>query len=128
MRLDELKDVNITEKRLAQLNDRGLMDTIDVCYLPPRKYYYYEKKSELSEENNGRFVRIEGKLIKKYIRLDAGCEALIKEAFETMDLSARGAHRVLKLARTIADLDGQDNIGRIHLAEAIQLNNSEIMN
>ena len=36
-----------------------------------------------------------------------------------MQLSARGYHRVLKLARTLADLDGADTVGRIHVAEAL---------
>ncbi len=36
-----------------------------------------------------------------------------------MKLSARGYHRVLKVARTLADLDGADSVGRIHLAEAL---------
>ena len=36
-----------------------------------------------------------------------------------MRLTARGYHRVLKVARTLADLDGEDRLGRIHLAEAL---------
>jgi magnesium chelatase family protein len=36
-----------------------------------------------------------------------------------MRLSARGFHRVLKVARTLADLDGEARVGRVHLAEAI---------
>ena len=36
-----------------------------------------------------------------------------------MKLSARGYHRVLRVARTLADLDGADKVGRIHLAEAL---------
>ena len=38
---------------------------------------------------------------------------------EALRLSARGYHRVLKVARTLADLDGADTVGRIHLAEAL---------
>jgi predicted ATPase with chaperone activity len=38
---------------------------------------------------------------------------------ETMRLSARGYHRVLRVARTLADLDGAEKIGRLHLAEAL---------
>ncbi len=49
-------------------------------------------------------------------------------ALSKLDISARSYNKILKVARTIADLDGLDNIGRDHLAEAIQLNNSEIMN
>ncbi|AVT79199.1 YifB family Mg chelatase-like AAA ATPase [Rhodopseudomonas palustris] len=44
---------------------------------------------------------------------------LLHEAAETMRLSARGYHRVLRVARTLADLDGCDRIGRVHLAEAL---------
>ena len=41
------------------------------------------------------------------------------DAAEKLRFSARGYHRVLKVARTLADLDGQDTVGRLHLAEAI---------
>lgn len=44
---------------------------------------------------------------------------LLRDAAETMRFSARGYHRILKVARTIADLDGAETVGRIHLAEAI---------
>ena len=45
--------------------------------------------------------------------------ALLREAADAMRLSARAYHRVLKVARTLADLDGSDGVGRIHLAEAL---------
>jgi len=44
---------------------------------------------------------------------------LLRDAAEKMRFSARGYHRVLKVARTLADLDGNETVGRIHLAEAI---------
>ncbi len=50
---------------------------------------------------------------------DAHGLKLLREAAETMRLSARGYHRVLRVARTLADLDGADKIGRLHLAEAL---------
>jgi len=50
---------------------------------------------------------------------DAGGLALIREASDRLHLSARGFHRILKLARTIADLDGATEVGRTHLAEAL---------
>lgn len=46
-------------------------------------------------------------------------QKLLRDAAETMRLSARGYHRVLRVARTLADLDGADTIGRLHLAEAL---------
>ena len=45
--------------------------------------------------------------------------ALIRDAANAMRLSARGFHRVLKVARTLADLDGEDRVRRLHLAEAL---------
>ena len=57
--------------------------------------------------------------VRKYCRLDdAG--ALLKAAMNQLQLSARAFHRVLKLARTIADLASAESIQPAHLAEAIQ--------
>ncbi len=50
---------------------------------------------------------------------DAAAQRLLKEAADSMRISARGYHRVLKVARTIADLDGAEKIARVHLAEAL---------
>src|SRR6202034_2849432 len=44
---------------------------------------------------------------------------LLREASETMRLSARGYHRVLRVARTLADLEGAEKLTRLHLAEAL---------
>ncbi len=51
--------------------------------------------------------------------LDEKAMTLMRQASETMRLTARGYHRVLKVARTLADLDGQAAVGRVHLAEAL---------
>jgi magnesium chelatase family protein len=50
---------------------------------------------------------------------DAQGLKLLRDAAESMRLSARGYHRVLRVARTLADLDGADKVGRLHLAEAL---------
>ena len=52
--------------------------------------------------------------------LDDRLHALLDRAVERLGLSARGYHRVLRVSRTIADLDGSTRIGAAHLAEAIQ--------
>ncbi len=52
-------------------------------------------------------------------KLDASGLKLMREAAEAMRLTARGYHRVLKVARTLADLDGDLHVGRVHLAEAL---------
>jgi magnesium chelatase family protein len=58
--------------------------------------------------------------IRQHCTLDGAGQRLMQAAMRQLQLSARGYHRVLKLARTIADLSGVDNIGPAHLAEAIQ--------
>jgi magnesium chelatase family protein len=58
-------------------------------------------------------------VIEDVAQLDVGGTKLIREASEKYALTARGFHRVLKLARTIADLDGAEQVSRPHLAEAL---------
>jgi magnesium chelatase family protein len=58
--------------------------------------------------------------VRKHCRLDQGSDGLLKSAVERLGLSARGITRVLKVSRTIADLDAAGRIGAEHLAEAIQ--------
>lgn len=58
-------------------------------------------------------------LIEKIAEPDAGGLQLLRDAAEKLKFSARGYHRVLKVARTLADLDGCDTVSRVHLAEAI---------
>jgi magnesium chelatase family protein len=60
-----------------------------------------------------------GSVIEEAARPDVSGMALLRDASERLNLSARGFHRVLKLARTIADLDGAAAVGRAHLAEAL---------
>ena len=59
--------------------------------------------------------------------LSAAGEALLRGAFDRMGLTARSHDRLLRLARTIADLDGAEDIAPEHLAEAIQYRNTEIL-
>jgi magnesium chelatase family protein len=60
-----------------------------------------------------------GPIIEDAARPDAAGLTLLREASERLNLSARGFHRILKLARTIADLDDSTTVGRRHLAEAL---------
>lgn len=58
-------------------------------------------------------------LLDTYAAPDEGGKALIADAAAKLNLSARAYHRVLKVARTIADLDGADGVRRLHIAEAL---------
>ena len=60
------------------------------------------------------------KALNRFCALDADCEALMHRAFDSMGLTARSYDRILRVARTIADLDGSECIGAAHIAEAIQ--------
>jgi len=59
--------------------------------------------------------------IRKYCNLTDEAAGLLKNAFEKMGLSGRGYDRILRVSRTVADLDGSDTIEARHIAEAIQL-------
>lgn len=62
---------------------------------------------------------LDGSQIKKYIKLNSDVEKILESTFIHKGLSARGTYRILKLARTIADLEGKDDISVYHLQEAI---------
>lgn len=57
--------------------------------------------------------------IKKYCALSSECESVLKSAYETLKLSPRARSRIIKVARTIADMDKKENIGVEHILEAI---------
>ncbi len=75
--------------------------------------------AELGRPDIGFNAAAPAKVVEAAVALDEGGAALIREASDRFALSARGFHRVLKLARTIADLEGVDSVSRRHIAEAL---------
>lgn len=63
--------------------------------------------------------RLSGKQTEIYCRPDKTGEKLLREAYEKMNLSVRAYHKILKTARTIADLEAEENIKEVHISEAI---------
>ena len=119
-----------------------LLDRIDICVeVSPVQYKKLDstEKIETSEEikqrvNKARKIQLERykkskilsnseltpKLIDKYCKLDNKGKQILENAFNKLKLSARAYGRILKVARTIADLEESENIEVKHIAEAIQ--------
>lgn len=132
---------NAVEKYLAKVSG-PLLDRVDIhIEVPPVDYNDMTKrvKAEKSEDirkrvnearkiQNRRFensntncnAKMTPAETRKYCVLSQEAEALMKAAFESMSLSARGYDKILRVARTIADLDSQENILPQHVAEAVQ--------
>jgi magnesium chelatase family protein len=119
-----------------------LMDRIDIHVDVPR--VDYEKLSDTRQGESSKIVcdrveaarqiqrvRFEGTSltcnadmhpaqVRQYCALDESCRSLMRAAMNQLQLSARAYHRILKLARTIADLASSEPITQTHLAEALQ--------
>lgn len=65
-------------------------------------------------------AQMSSKDVKRFCRLDTGSVELLNQAIQRLGLSARAYHRILKIARTIADLDGAKTLQTAHVAEAVQ--------
>lgn len=64
-------------------------------------------------------AQADGKILEEIAKLDSSGSQLLQDASKRLKLSARGYHRVLRVARTLADLEGEELISRLHLAEAL---------
>jgi magnesium chelatase family protein len=119
-----------------------LLDRIDLHLSVPRLRYEKLSSEESGESSSMIRARVESarerqkerlssrpymlnsempyKDVKKFCALDSAGELLLKRAMETYDLSARAYHRILKVARTISDLEGSESINSEHISEALQ--------
>ena len=84
------------------------------------------QRERLSEENMSVNSLMGERQIKKYCKLSKECEGILKNAFESMHLSARARSRIIKVARTIADLELSENILPEHILEATSYRNMDL--
>ena len=79
-----------------------------------------ERVKDLPDDQRPRTnAELDGELLEKLAAPEAAGRKLLTEAAERLKLSARGYHRVLRVARTLADLDGAATVARVHVAEAL---------
>jgi magnesium chelatase family protein len=78
-----------------------------------------ERYAEMGLGNVRTNAQVSGPALEAVARADPAGMALLRDAADSMRLSARGYHRILRVARTLADLDAADSVGRVHLAEAL---------
>lgn len=78
-------------------------------------------------ENAGPNAQLSGDRLSSACELDAECAKLMKSAFDRLGLTARAYNRVLRVARTVADLAGEEKIAPAHLAEALRYRQSGVM-
>lgn len=139
------KECTCTSQAIAKYMGKisgPLLDRIDIqIEVTPVKYQKLNSnsKTETSEQirdrvNLARKIQIQRykehniysnseltpKLIEQYCKLDENCKNILQNAFEKLGLSARAHARILKVARTIADLEQKENIEQNHVLEAIQ--------
>jgi magnesium chelatase family protein len=142
---DPIKECSCSLNTITRYQKRisgPLLDRIDIQVEVPRVDYDQLSSDRLGEASSEVQKRVErarrvqegrlrnsprsanGDMVPKEIRefcpLDSDCRMLLRTASQQLGLSARAYHRVLKISRTIADLNGEKNISSIHLAEALQ--------
>lgn len=145
---DETRQCTCTAKSRRQYLDKisgPLLDRIDIeIELPSVPYEDISGKSQKGEPSEkirervnrarefarARFTKandrtdlknseLTGEIFRRHCTPDAEGEAAMKKAYEVLELSARGHDRILRVARTIADLDGEETINAEHIGEAI---------
>lgn len=128
------------QQYLAKIS-QPFLDRMDICVEVPRVEYeslneekdgecseaIRERVSKARERQKERYKGLETtvnaalpvKELKRHCRLDSEGEKVMEQAFETLGLTARTCHKTIRVARTIADLEGAGQIGTAHLKEAI---------
>jgi magnesium chelatase family protein len=111
----EVTPVSFSELSAARISEKS----VSVRERVVRAREVQDKRYQANESVHCN-AQISSKQLREVCRIDDAGTQLLKTAMEKLGLSARAYDRILKVARTIADLDGKENIETTHLAEAIQ--------
>lgn len=111
-----LEVVPVPFKKLAEMESSENSETVRQRVIVARKI-----QEERFAEHKGVYsnAQMSSKLIRKFVQLDEAGNELIKNAMDKLGLSARAYDRILKVARTIADLEAEEHVLAHHLSEAI---------
>lgn len=107
---------SVKYKDLESVKDEEKSSTIRARVNAARKVQLERYKGLKIYSNS----QLQPSMINKFCKLDEKCRELLKNAFDKLGLSARAYNRILKVSRTIADMEGSEEIKQQHLAEAIQ--------
>ncbi len=112
--------VEVTPVPFSELSSQKMGE--DSTHIRDRVIKAREKQTERFKDNPGIYsnAQMSSKVLKEICVIDKASQNLLKAAMEKLNLSARAYDRILKVSRTIADLENSDNIKAEHLAEAIQ--------
>lgn len=112
--------VEVTPVAYGQLSSMQAKETSE--HIRERVLRARERQAERYKTNPGVYsnAQISSKMLREVCAISTAGHSLLKRAMEKLNLSARAYDRILKVARTIADLSGSDDIKVEHLAEAIQ--------
>ena len=107
---DELATNSAPSESSAQIRER----------VTRARRFALERMSEDAQRKIWCNAQLDSALIRKYCVMEPAADAILKAAYDRMGMSARGYDRIMRVARTIADMDGSQTIKANHIAEAIQ--------
>jgi magnesium chelatase family protein len=108
----ETEGLDVEAPRLPSRNSEAMRQEVEAARQIQLERYKNEEIAYNSQLTPG--------MMKKYCVLDRETKKLMETAFHQLSLSARAHHKIIKMGRTIADMEGAEKIGVRHIAEAIQ--------
>ena len=104
---------NQASSKSEETSSKELKNAIDnACKIQFERFGKHKFNSQMTHDE-----------IEKYCKLDENCQKIIEKAFDKLKLSMRGYHKLLKISRTIADLEASINIEKKHIQEALSYRN-----